>query len=236
MIRWEDIQDRINRLWIPNKAPHHSIIAQTGGGKSFLARHGIMQTIPHEQVLIIDVKGDDDTLEGMGEPCSRLPSRFFRQMNIWLSGEKNEEHWYRLVVKEDWKAARDQVQKALKRAKSEGNWTIYIDETRALTDPAEPSLRLRPQIEDLWLRGRSRRNCVVAATQGPRWVPRSFYDQAQFHWIGRIEDSDSQMRLREIGGLERWHLQQIKELKTHHWVYTDGQDDYRFRGITKVTI
>lgn len=197
-----------------------------------------MPLIKNEPLLIIDVKGDDPTLEeegGFGETCTMLPARPWRQINLWLSGQKEEESWFRLNVLEDWNEARNQVQKAIRRATKEGGWTVYIDETRALTDPAPPSLRLRPEIEDLWLRKGSRGICVVAATQGPRFVPRSFYDQPQFHFIGQVEDEDSQKRLREIGGFERWHFQQIKTLPKHHFIYTDNQEDKRFRAITKVS-
>lgn len=197
-------------------------------------RHGVLPIIQHEPLLIIDVKGDDETLDGFGQPCQRIPHPAWRSVNIWLSGEKQEEHWYRLIVREDWEDARSQVQKAIRRATKEGGWTIYIDETRALTDPQVPSLRLRAEVEDLWLRKGSRGICVVAGTQGPRFVPRSFYDQPQFHFIGQVEDEDSQKRLREIGGLERWHLRQIRDLPKHHFVYTDNQEDTRYRAITKV--
>lgn len=202
-------------------------------------RYGILPLINFEKLLIIDVKGDDPTLTengGMGQESGHVPHPFWRSMNIWLSTEKAEEQWFRLLVKEEWNEARSQVLKALKRVNKEGDWTIYIDETRALTDPSEPSLRLRPQIEDLWLRKGSRGICVVAGTQGPRFVPRSFYDQPQFHLIGQVEDLDSQKRLREIGGLERWHLNQIRDLPKHHFVYTDNQEDTRYRAITKVSL
>lgn len=236
-VPWAEVQERINRFWIPRKAPHISCVAQTRSGKSHLMRHGVLPLISHENLCIIDVKGDDPTLTedgGMGNQTTKIPNPFLRKVNVWLGTEKQEEFWYRLIVHEEWEAARDQVLKALKRINKEGDWTIYIDETRALTDPSPPSLRLRPEIEDLWLRKGSRGICVVAGTQGPRFVPRSFYDQPQFHLIGQVEDEDSQKRLREIGGLERWHLRQIRDLPKYHFVYTDNQEDTRYRAITKV--
>lgn len=197
--------------------------------------NGILPHREHRKVLIIDVKGDDKTLVQTGKPVRRIPKRGWRTFSDWLSEERPREHWYRLVVSSDWTDARNQVGKALQDVYSEGDWTVVLDETRALTETRIPSLNLGPQVEQMWIRGRSRGIEVVAATQGPRWVPRSFYDQAQFHWIGTVEDEDSQKRLREIGGMERNHLESLKTLPRYHYVYTDklGDDGVRFRGITK---
>lgn len=233
-VHWSSVHSRVGRLWIPGDAPHHSIVAQTRGGKSYLIGNGILKHKERENVLIIDVKGDDPTYEEIGQPVRKLPSRFARTFNDWLSEGKPREHWYRMVVSEDWGSARKQVSEALAQCYAEHNWTIVLDETRALTDPRPPGLNLSPMVEQLWLRGGSKKISVVAATQGPRWVPRSFYEQAQFHWIGCVEDEDSQKRLREIGGMEREHLQTIKDLEKRNFVYTDRQEDERFRAITMV--
>ncbi len=235
-VPWDEIHGRVGNFWIPGDAPHHSIVAQTRGGKSFLIGQGILRHKEYDRVLIVDVKGDDPTYAEIGKPVDKIPKLGIRTFKDWLSEAKPREHWYRLVVREDWNDARQQVGKALAQCYKEHDWTIVLDETRALTDARPPGLNLSPLVEQLWLRGGSKGINVVAATQGPRWVPRSFYEQAQFHWIGRIEDEDSQKRLREIGGMERYHLPVIKGLQRHHFIYTDNLDDdgIRFRGITKV--
>jgi hypothetical protein len=235
-VPYEEVHSRMGEFWVPSQAPHHAIVAQTRGGKSYLIGNGILKHKENERVLIIDVKGDDPTYAEIGKAVDKVPSRFYRSLNDWLSESKPREHWYRLVVREDWDDARKQVAKVLADCYKEHDWTIVLDETRALTDPRPPGLNLSPLVEQLWLRGGSKGISVVAATQGPRWVPRSFYEQAQFHWIGRIEDEDSQKRLREIGGMERYHLPTIKALQRHHFIYTDNlsEDGVRFRGITKV--
>lgn len=233
---WGDIYNRVGNLWLPKKTPHHSIIAQTRGGKSYLIGNGILPLIQDEKVLIIDVKGDDPTFAEIGKPVHRIPRQGSRTFWDWMSEGKPREHWYRLIVKEDWAEARKQVHQALQTCYREQNWTVVLDETRALTDPRPPGLNLSPMVEQMWLRGGSKGICVVAATQGPRWVPRSFYEQAQFHWIGAVEDEDSQKRLREIGGMERHHLETIKNLPKWHYVYTDrlADDGVRFRAVTAV--
>lgn len=234
-VPFEEVKKRLEKYWLAGKAPHHSIIAQTRGGKSFLIGNGILPLIEDERVLIIDVKGDDPTFAEIGKPVRKVPSRGSRSFNDWLSEGKPREHWYRLIVSEDWTDARQQVGKALADVYKEHNWTVVLDETRALTDPRVPSLNLGPLVEQMWLRGGSKGICVVAATQGPRWVPKSFYEQAQFHWVGAVEDEDAQKRLREIGGFEKHHLQTIGHLEQYHYVYTDrmSEDGVRYRGVTK---
>lgn len=241
-VPWSEISERIGRLWVPRDSPHHSLIGMTRSGKSYLAVNGILRPhAVHDPVLIIDVKGDDETLSQTGQVVKELPHRYRRRLRRNLIGEEPEAEWFRMVVSEDWHEARRQVRNALKQINYEGkkrkiNWKIYADEIRALTDPKPPSLNLLPYFDEIWLRGGSRGIQLIAATQAPRWAPRSMYDQPQFHWIGNIEDEDAQKRLREIGGFERYHLPALRSLQRHNWIYTDRlvDADGRFRAITKV--
>lgn len=237
LVHWDFVSDRLGDLWVPKIAPHISIISQNGGGKSYLIANGLLSQIQDEKVCIIDCKGDDDTWKKIGKPVRKIPRASYRRFSSGMGKDEPREHWYRLVVSHDPREGREQVRRALSEMYKEGDWTIVLDETRNLTDPREPNLNLQPQIEALWLRGRSRGISVIAATQGPRWVPRSFFDQAQFHFIGVVEDADSQKRLLEIGGMERYHFPTIKSLPLYHFVYTDRQseDGKRFRVVTKVT-
>lgn len=229
-IPWPDMLDRIDNLWIPGEAPHHSIVAQTRGGKSFLVRHGIIEPLCQgDKVLIIDVKGDDPTLAGFGHPVRNLPKWNWRFWN-----DEPDSKWFRLIVEEDWNRARSQVAQVLAQVRKEGGWTIYLDETRALTDPRPPGIRLQPEVEQVWLRGGSRNNCLLAGTQAPKWVPNSFYTQPQFFWIGRVEDEDSHKRLREIGSVNRGLLPTISSLKKHHFMEVDNQEDERHIAVSKV--
>jgi len=134
-VPWDEIHGRVGGFWIPGDAPHHAIVSQTRGGKSYLIGNGILKHKERERVLIIDVKGDDPTYAEIGRPIDKIPSRFNRSFNDWLSEEKPREHWYRLVVREDWADARKQVGKALADCYREHDWTVVLDETRALTDP-----------------------------------------------------------------------------------------------------
>lgn len=178
--------------------------------------------------LIIDVKGDDETLKDVGKPIREVPRSdpFFRKRS------RPDTLWYRLVVSDDWAKARAQVRDALAQVYKQGDWTVYLDETRNLTDPKVPSLNLRNYVEQIWLRGRSRGVELVSMTQAPRWVPSSFYDQPSFVWIGRINDERAHQRLREIGGLKRGHLGLIQNLQKREFLVIGDGGDYT--AVTRV--
>lgn len=178
--------------------------------------------------LIIDCKGDDETLDGVGTRIRTIPNSSDR-----LRSRKHPDYqWYRLIVHEDLQRAREQVKEALARVYREGNWTLFTDETRDLTDPRPPAFNLRAYVEQIWRKGRSRGVEIVGATQAPRWMPSSFYDQPSFVWIGRINDERAHQRLREIGGLKRGHLGIIQKLQKREFLVVGDSGDYQV--ITKV--
>jgi DNA helicase HerA-like ATPase len=225
---WQEVKFDIYNRWKPKDSPHHSIISLSGGGKSYLATRGLLPMRGWRRNLIIDVKGDDDTLKDIGRPVKQLP----RKDPAFRKRSDPDSLWYRLVVSDDWAKAREQVRQALDQVYRQGNWTVYLDETRNLTDPRVPSLNLRNYVEQIWLRGRSRGVELVSMTQAPRWVPSSFYDQPSFVWIGRINDERAHQRLREIGGLRRSHLPLIASLEKREFLVVGDGGDYT--AITKV--
>lgn len=225
---WEEVSRDIFKKWQPKDAPHHSILCLTGGGKSYLYTRGLLPMRGWKRCLIIDVKGDDETLDGVGTRVRTIPQHAPRFKNK----QQADSEWYRLIVHDDIKKAREQVRDALARVYKQGEWTVFLDETRHLTDPRAPSLGLRTYVEQLWLKGRSRGVEVVGATQAPRWMPSSFYDQPSFVWIGRINDERAHQRMREIGGLKRGHLGIIQRLQKREFLVVGDSGDYT--AITKV--
>lgn len=225
---WDEVKFDIYDRWRPKNSPHHSIISLTGGGKSYLATRGLLPMRGWRRTLIIDNKGDDETLRDVGRTIRQVPKQ-----DPWFRGNsKPDSRWYHLKVSEDWGKAREQVKNALGTCYKQGDWTIFVDECRYLTDPRVPSLNLRNYVEQIWLRGRSRGVEMVSMTQAPRWVPSSFYDQPSFVWIGRINDERAHQRLREIGGLRRQHLPIIARLQRREFLVVGDGGDYT--AITKV--
>lgn len=224
---WDEVSMDIFKRWNSNQAPHHSIICLTGGGKSYLQTRGLLPMRGFRRVCIVDVKGDDGTLDGCGQRVRELPQR-----DRWGKKDDPCSRWFRLVVHDDPGKAQTQVRDALAHCYRQGDWTIFTDETRTLTDPRAPSLNLRTYLEQIWLKGRSRRVEIVGATQAPRWMPSAFYDQPSFVWIGRINDERAHVRMREIGGLRREHLGVIQRLQKREFLVVGDGGDYT--AITKI--
>ena len=214
---------RVDRLWNAELAPHHSIMGQNGSGKSYLIVHGLLPLCVDDKVLIIDNKGDDPVLNASGaKPVKKLPKNIRR---ITFDDGKPKAAWYRLVVSDNLAQAQDQVGNALGQVYKEGEWVVVLDETRAISDPKSPGLGLQPELDRLWLRGRSRRIPVIASTQAPRWVPSSFYDQCQFAWCSRIRDDRAHVRIQEIGSMTKAYIPHIAAIRKRRWLYMDDEED-----------
>jgi hypothetical protein len=202
-VGWSSLSRTVNQLWDPENTPHHSVVALSGGGKSYLMVNGLLKNMcAYDRVLLIDTKGDDPT---------------------WSVKEKRKkgDQWWRLVVSDDPRAGRAQVSSALSTVYEEGGWVVVFDEIRDVTDPQSSRFRgldLLGQVDLLYRKGRYRKVSIVAATQSPRWAPPAFYDQASFAWIGRIRDELRQKRLLEIGGLSKSELSYISTLKRREWL------------------
>lgn len=213
---------RVNKLWVPEFAPHHSILGQNGAGKSYMIVNGLLPLCLKDNVCIFDSKGDDPVLNASGaKPVRAIPSRFRRT----LDNNDKRDGWFRLQIYDEVPHAQDQVGQALERIYKEGNWIVILDETRAISDPRSPGLGLQPLLDRMWLRGRSRRISVIAATQAPRWVPTSFYDQCQFVWSSRIRDERAHQRIMEIGSMTRAHIPHIASVRKRRWIYMDDEEE-----------
>jgi hypothetical protein len=213
---------RVDRLWKPEFAPHHSLFGQNGAGKSHLIVHGLLPLCTRDNVIIFDSKGDDPVLAQAGaKPVRRFPARLRRTMD----NDRPKDGWLRLVIFDEVSRAQDQVGHALEQLYKEGNWVVVLDETRAISDPRSPGLGLQPLLDRMWLRGRSRHISVIAATQAPRWVPTSFYDQCQFAWSSRIRDQRAHQRIMEIGSMTRAHIPHIARIRKRRWLYIDDEED-----------
>lgn len=227
---WNQIIARVDKLWQPQFAPHHSIMGQNGAGKSHLIVHGLLPLVTDDKVLIIDNKGDDPVLNAAGAKSVRHLPRNIRRAT--MDDGKPKSAWYQLKVYDDTPRAQDQVGNALRQVYAEGNWIVVLDETRAISDPRSPGLGLQPELDRLWLRGRSRHISVIAATQAPRWVPSSFYDQCQFVWCSRIRDERAHQRIMEIGSMTRAHIPHIARIRKRTWLYMDDEEEETWLGMT----
>lgn len=213
---------------MPEETGHISIIGLTGSGKSYLVRHGILPLVKWDRVLILDMKGDDRTLRGLGKPVKQLPTwqRSLRQM---IMQDEPMGNWYRLKVFDNIDHAQLQVHEALSRIWREGEWILVVDEVRALIDT--PSNGWGLNMGNWWnrimMRGRSRGIGVINNTQEPAWVKSLFYTQASFTAIGKIEDVRAHKRIGEIGA-HPGMIPHLPTIKNRRFLFTDNLEDERW--------
>ncbi len=230
---WSNVIQRVDNLWQAEFAPHHSIMGQNGSGKTHLIVHGLLPLATMDRVIIIDNKGDDPVINAAGaRRVRKLPSQ--RRRLFGNGDDKPKTEWFQLVVWDELSKAQDQVGEAIQQVYKEGEWVVVIDETRAVSDPRSPGLGLQPELDRLWLRGRSRKIPVIAATQAPRWVPSSFYDQCQFVWCSRIRDDRAHQRIQEIGSMTRAHIPHIANIRKRRWLYMDDEEQETWLAETGV--
>jgi hypothetical protein len=234
-VAWPEVKSMLDVEWDPENSPHHSIIGLTGSGKSFLAINGILKPLcPMDRVLIIDCKRNDKLVASVGKPCIELPPKTF-----YTRKREPYDSWHRLVVHDQFTPegrdkAKLQVFKAMYQLYKEGNWVMYCDEVQDIGGIRQPNLGLTMHLDEFYRKGRAHNLPVLAGTQAPRWVPASFYDQASFHWIGRLADEDKQKRLREIGGMPKEAFPAVSALQRRQWLLCANNGEEFLR--TKVTV
>ena len=232
-VAWPSVRNYVNKLWDPEQIPHHAIIAQTRGGKSYLAIEGILKPMcKFDRVLIVDTKGDDPSTQ-VGQPVKQLPKHtWYSALGHRRDGEY--EKWYRFIVPKNRRAGHDALGEVLETVYDEGDWVVYFDETWEVTGKEhDAGYDLAGPYSTLLRKGGYRRVPVISATQTPVAVPRLFYDQAGFAWIGCIRDEDRQKRLLEIGGLSKKDLPVLSTLKRRQWLLCADGGEYFARTMVK---
>lgn len=191
---FQDHLQYLDRTW--KRGQHVSLLGQTGSGKTWLLRW-LLELWEGAEVLVIDLKADDDAWEDIFHRVKDVPTWFDRsllELNTRFGGS-HERRWWRLIPPEDWHKRRDVVRHALRSAYRRGNIVVVLDETRGITGKP-PNLALEEPCHVLWQRGRSRGVTVVAAAQSPVYLPAAFYDESKFLYVGYIAD---QRRLKRVG-------------------------------------
>lgn len=171
---------------------HLTIIGDTGSGKSFLARE-LLRT--REYSAVFGSKPRDASLrafedDGWTRIKSWPPPTSVRRALLWPKIEKTA----------DVAALRPVFAEALDAIYLEGAWAIWLDELPFLVGDRPPALRLREQLELLWMQGRALGVSVGAACQRPAHVPLLAYSQATWVIVFRATDDRDLRRLTEIGG------------------------------------
>jgi len=195
---------------------HTSIIDPTGNGKTYLATRGLLANLWRDQdVLIIDTKGDDETLMGVGHKVRAFP--------LWFERAGRKLPWYRIVIPTTLAGVsrvqqRLAVDAVLRKAFKKRGLVVLVDELKTLV-----RLGMQPQIEDFYERGRRKKPkkalTFIGLSQAPSWMPSCVYTQPRHLYLGKILDTAHRKRLAEIGGNSKVLQAALNDLRDHEFVY-----------------
>jgi hypothetical protein len=212
-VPYDDWVKSLDSNWVQGE--HVTLIGPTGANKTTTA---VEHLLPRRGFVIAFVTKRKDPvlwqLAGDGYDVFRdwkdVPAEVSRR--IVLAPPTRGVH--------DLSGQQETFRNALAAAFRQGGWTIYLDETRYITD----FLGLKRDVELLWHQGRSEGTTVVACAQRPRHLPLLAYSQASHHIYWRTGDTQDLNRIGEFGGANKDEV--IRQVGDLRW---DALGDRRVR-------
>lgn len=211
---WQSCFDAIN--W--RQGEHVTLVGPTGQGKTTLATKLLQK---RAWTMVMATKKRDETLQQFkGYHKTEYPQDWQRRCIVTLR------KWPKDPAKLQ-EAQRNLFRRALILPYQVGNWCVYCDEVRYLSD----DLKLSQELKLLWLQGRSLGVSLVVATQRPRHIPLEAYDMATHLFFWGDSDINNVRRIAEIGGrLDRQVIMDtVLQLPKYHFLYVNTRTDEVFQ-------
>ncbi len=215
---WPAFLDRFS--WRQDE--HVSLIGPTGTGKTTLA---VQLLHRRSYVAAIGTKPKDRTLDQLKRDGYKVVSE------LPIAGRPPRVIVWPKSVTLDREAKRKQaatIRRALDAAYSAGGWCIFVDELSYLSR----TLKLAPELTDVWQQGRAMNVSLIGCTQRPRWVPLDAYSAVSHLFLWRTNDRQDVARLAGLNGADSRAVQAIvQQLAPHEVLYVSTRD-----GTMAVTI
>lgn len=219
--RWDVFLDGFE--W--RQGQHITAVGGWGAGKTTLLR----QLLPRrDYVVVLATKARDPSLY---EPLQR--QGFVISDTFDPNPVEHPKVIFRPPLSEPTAEGREEQREAFRRVLvdvfASGNWCVFADEIRYLTD----YLGLQTEFETLWLQGRSLGVSVVCGTQRPVSIPVLAFD-ADHLFLWRATDARDIKTMSEFTGINvEIARHTIPRLPKHEVLYIDTRTDEMFR--TKVS-
>jgi hypothetical protein len=193
---------------------HIICIGPNGSGKTVVNKHLLLYRKRRRGYMCgFATKPEDEELEAL----TKAPFNFIR---VKANKEWGPRSYPRLLL---WppagdfanlahqrKVFRDALQGMWKR----GKWTAWLNELRYLTE----HLRMRQEMNTLYLQARSSKFSLTAETQRPRYVPLEAFSQASHCFFFGCRDDEDMKRISGIGNADpkliRACVQDLEEYET----------------------
>lgn len=193
--RWSSLE----RKFIWRQGQHLTIVGLIGSGKTTLAKLLLQR---RQFVIMLATKRLDPIyteLEQEGYKIVTTVADLEAAVAELEEGEPGRFIFKPPLSSPSKQAIRDQTeqfQQVLLYIYNSGNWAVFCDEIRYLTE----NLGLRSEFEVLWLQGRTLGISVVALTQRPVAIPLLAFDQAYYMFIFRVNHKDDIDRIADYSG------------------------------------
>lgn len=210
-VRW----DRFLADWVWKQGEHLTTIGPTGSGKTVLNRQLLRR---RDFVVVLGIKQRDPEL------YAPFQSEGYHLVRRFEAQPPDDVDSYRvLFVPQTEKRGvegRQVKAKAFRQALHDiydaGSWCVYNDDVAYLSD----QLRLAPDLEELWMLGRSEGVTVVASSQEPVNIPVMAYGMATHLFLFKNPDVYRARRMAELTGVNRETAEHtILRLPDHEFLY-----------------
>lgn len=214
-VPWSSFMQGFN--W--KQGEHLIIIGSNGTGKTVLNRHFLRYRQERQGYICgFGTKPTDVELEDLIKQ-----QRFLRVKNNtnWTSSSYP---WLLLWPDagdfENISKQRQVFLKALQGMWKIGKWTAWLNELRYLTE----NLRLKEQMNILYLQARASKFSLTAETQRPRNVPLEAFSQSTHDFFAPCRDDEDLKRISGIGNAEtRLIRNTVQSLKQYEFCYVNAK-------------
>jgi vacuolar-type H+-ATPase catalytic subunit A/Vma1 len=212
-VRW----DRFLAEFRWTQGQHLTVVGPTGSGKTVLSRQLLRR---RAFVVVLGIKQRDPELYG---PFQDQGYHLVRKFDA--DPPADADRWRVLLVPQtdkhgtEGRQAKAKVfRQALNDIQDAGNWAVYVDDVQYLSD----QLKLAPELEELWMLGRSEGVSVVASSQEPVNIPVMAYSAATHLFLFKNPDLYRARRMAELTGVNREVAQEtIMRLPDHEVLYVN---------------
>lgn len=209
-VGWGEFLRKFN--W--KQGQHVINIGPNGCGKTVVNKHLILyRSDRHGYMTFFGTKPRDDEIEALTQP----PFRFLRVRNNHEWGPRSYQKlllWPPAGDFSDLASQRKVFRDALQGMWQRGKWTAFLNELRYLTE----HLRMKQELNTLYLQARSAKFSLSAETQRPRYVPLEAFSQASHCFFFACRDDEDLKRISGIGNanpkLIRAVVVQLKQYET----------------------
>lgn len=198
-VNWSEF---INKL-VWKQGEHVILIGPNGSGKTVINKHLLRYRIKRNGYITVFVtKPEDEELEQLKKyhflqvkDNNRWTQSSYPRLLLWPpAGEFRHRGEQRRVFL-----------KALSGMWKAGRWTAMLNELRYLTE----QLKLKDEINTLYLQARASKFSLTSETQRPRHVPLEAFSQSTHDFFGPCRDDEDLKRISGIGNADSKVIRQV---------------------------